>query len=87
MYDIVFTNQAEEDIDLHKKAGSKVILRKIKTLLSELMLHPYTGTGKPELLKHELAGFWSRKIDKKHRLVYKVLSDYVEIHSALGHYQ
>jgi len=59
---------------------------KITLLLEELTLHPFTGTGKPELLKHSLAGCWSRRINQEHRLVYEVSDTVVVILSAKGHY-
>jgi toxin YoeB len=52
-YRIDFTKQAQADIDFHRKAGNKAILKKINTLLEELVEHPFTGTGKPEALKFE----------------------------------
>jgi toxin YoeB len=55
-------------------------------LLEELTEHPFDGTGKPELLKYELAGLWSRRINQEHRLVYQVFDDVVVILSAKGHY-
>ena len=55
-------------------------------MLDELTEHPFTGTGKPEPLKHQLKGLWSRRIDKEHRLIYEVIEPSVVIISALGHY-
>lgn len=81
-----FSNQAKNDIDYHKKAGNKVILKKLLNLLNELSEHPFEGTGKPEALKHNLSGFWSRRINNEHRLVYEVSSDIVYIISVKGHY-
>ena len=78
--------QANSDIDFHKKSGNKVVLKKLFILLSELIEHPFDGTGKPEPLKHNLAGCWSRRINREHRLVYEVLENTVHIHSAQGHY-
>jgi toxin YoeB len=54
--------------------------------LNELSDHPFVGTGKPEPLKYELAGFWSRRINREHRLVYQVGKEKVLIYSAKGHY-
>jgi toxin YoeB len=85
-YHLDFSKQAVEDIDAHKKSGNKAVLKKLLLLLDELAEHPYTGTGKPEQLKYGLAGFWSRRINHEHRLVYEVLEDSVLILSALGHY-
>jgi toxin YoeB len=48
-------------------------------LIKELRIHPFTGTGKPEQLKHELTGKWSRRINKVHRLIYEVKGDVVII--------
>ncbi|MBL0078622.1 MAG: Txe/YoeB family addiction module toxin [Bacteroidetes bacterium] len=85
-YFIRFSEQAKEDIRQHKKSGNKSVLNKINLLLEELALHPFDGTGKPELLKYELAGLWSRRINQEHRLVYQVFDDVVVILSAKGHY-
>ncbi|MDD5150896.1 MAG: Txe/YoeB family addiction module toxin [Flavobacterium sp.] len=85
-YHLDFSNQTKNDIDFHKKSGNKAILKKIFVLLNELIEHPYSGTGKPEPLKHDLNGKWSRRINIEHRLVYEVLEDKILIHSAKGHY-
>ena len=71
-YSIEFTPKALEGIDKLRKSGDKPALRKIRKLLDELIEHPYTGTGQPEQLKHNLAGFWSRRINQEHRIVYAV---------------
>jgi toxin YoeB len=81
-----FTDEAVLDIAKHKKAGNKAVLTKILTLLEELKEHPFTGTGKPEPLKHQLKGYWSRRINKEHRLVYEAKNQAIIIHSAYGHY-
>ena len=85
-YHLDFSKQAIRDIDFHKKSGNKVITKKLLVLLSELAEHPFTGTGKPEQLKYNLTGQWSRRINHEHRLVYEVVADSVKIHSAKGHY-
>jgi toxin YoeB len=54
------------------------IASKINKLINDIMRHPYEGLGKPEALKHDLKGYWSRRIDNEHRLVYRVTND-VEI--------
>ncbi len=83
---LYITDKALEDIQYHKKSGNKVILNKLNTLLEEITEHPFTGTGKPEVLKHNLSGLWSRRINKKHRLVYEVIENNVFILSVKGHY-
>jgi toxin YoeB len=85
-YTLDFSNQAKEDIAFHKKVGDKATLKKLLVLLNEIADHPFVGTGKPEPLKHELSGFWSRRINREHRLVYQVGRENVFIYSAKGHY-
>lgn len=86
-YHLDFSKQANNDIDFHKKSGKKAVLNKLLILLNELTEHPFTGTGKPESLKYNLAGFWSPRINHEHRLIYEVVEDAVLVHSALGHYK
>lgn len=86
-YHLDFSNQAKSDIEFYKKSGNKAVLKKIFTLLNELTEHPFEGTGKPEALKYNLAGYWSRRINQEHRLVYEVIEDTVFLHSARGHYE
>jgi toxin YoeB len=85
-YQLDFSVQAKKDIDFHKKTGDKAILKKLFVLLNELTEHPFEGTGKPELLKHNYSGYWSRRINLEHRLVYEVIQDTILIYSAKGHY-
>ncbi len=87
-YVLVFSKTAQDDLARHKKAGDKATLKKIEKLLLELLAHPYTGTGQPEMLKHDLAGLFSRRISKKHRLVYAVYPETQSVHvlSVAGHY-
>ncbi|MCF2487622.1 Txe/YoeB family addiction module toxin [Dyadobacter sp. CY347] len=87
-YAVEFTPKALEGIDKFKKSGNKPLLRKIRNTLDELTEHPYTGTGQPEQLKHNLAGFWSRRINQEHRIIYAVDESKVTVTvvSAKGHY-
>jgi len=85
-YHLDFSQQAQNDIEFHKKAGNKAVLKKLFVLLTELAEHPFEGTGKPEPLKYSLTGMWSRRINQEHRLVFEVLDDTILIHSAKGHY-
>ena len=86
MYYLDFSKQAQKDIEFHKKSGNQVLIRKIFSLLNQLTQTPFEGLGKPEQLKHELSGLWSRRINQKHRLVYEVSDNCVLIHSLKGHY-
>lgn len=68
-YTLRFSDQAKEDIKFHKKSGNKSVVNKIILLLEEVAQVPFKGTGKPELLKHALNGYWSRRINREHRLI------------------
>lgn len=80
--------EAERDIAKIKRSGDQASGKKIIQILDELMHHPYTGVGQPEALKYELSGYWSRRINQKDRLVYKVEEEIVTVTfvSAMGHY-
>jgi len=87
-YQIVLQKSAQEHITAHKRSGDETLCRKIENLLLELAAHPREGTGKPEMLKGNLSGFWSRRINREHRLIYSI-DDYVVtvcVVSAKGHY-
>ncbi len=79
---------AEGHIKSHIKAGNSATLKKIEILLKELSENPYSGTGKPERLKHDLDDFWSRRINQKDRMIYRVQESVVTVLviSAIGHY-
>ena len=88
-YKIIFDRIAKTDIDAIKKSGDKTSLKKLNKILDELEIHPKTGTGNPEQLKHNLSGYWSRRINKKDRLIYEIIEEpdrLVVVVSALGHY-
>ena len=88
-YRIEITEKANKDFQKHKKFGNKSILNKIDTIYTELKEHPFTGTGKPEPLKHDLKGLRSRRISQKDRLIYEVIEEVVTIYvlSAMVHYE
>ncbi len=68
---LIFSDQAWQDY-LYWQRTDKQKLKRINTLIQAIQRTPYEGIGKPERLKHALAGYWSRRIDQEHRLVYKV---------------
>ena len=74
-YKIIFDKIAKTDVDAIKKSGDKTSLIKLNKILEELEIHPKTGTGNPEQLKHNLSGFWSRRINKKDRLIYQIIEE------------
>lgn len=85
---IEITELAKKQIVKHVKSGNQASIKKIKVILQELSETPYTGVGKPEALKENLSGFWSRQINTKDRLIYTVNDDLVivDVISAMGHY-
>ena len=87
-YEVRLTLDALNDIDRHKKSGDKQILLKIAALLEELRHHPRTGKGQPEKLRYNLVGFWSRRISKKHRLIYEIEDEIITVVvvNAYSHY-
>ncbi len=77
---------ALEDMKYWKFVNSKK-LSKILSLIEAIQTSPFVGVGKPEPLKHQLAGFWSRRIDKEHRIIYKVEGDKITILQCRYHYR
>ena len=86
-YVLDFTEKAKEDVEFFTKSGDKIALKKVNSLLEEILDTPFSGVGKPEALKHELSGYWSRRINREHRLIYKVVDQSVVIYSLRGHYK
>lgn len=86
-YKILFTIDANEDIDKIERSGKKKLLKKLRSLLAELREHP--KTGKPEQLKHYEIPTWSRRISQEHRLVYRIQDEVITVLvlSAYGHYE
>lgn len=75
---IIFVPNAWEDY-LYWQSADKTILKKINALIKEIERNPFVGAGKPEPLKHNLKGWWSRRINLEHRLVYKIENDSIII--------
>jgi len=86
MMRITFSKIAWEDYASWQKDDKKM-LRKINELIKDIRKSPYEGKGKPEPLKYDLAGLWSRRISREHRLVYKVVNDEILIYSCRYHYE
>ncbi|MEO5912311.1 MAG: Txe/YoeB family addiction module toxin [Pelobium sp.] len=82
---IIFVPNAWEDY-LYWQSADKTILKKINALIKEIERNPYLGAGKPEPLKHNLKGWWSRRINLEHRLVYKIENDSIIIVQCRYHY-
>ncbi len=82
---LVFTSQGWADYT-HWQRADRTTLKRLNRLLDETQRDPFTGIGKPEQLRHALAGAWSRRINEEHRLVYLVDSDDVIVVQARLHY-
>jgi len=85
---VIVSDQARKDLLQIQRSGDKASIKKVEQIISELYIHPETGTGKPERLKFDLAGYWSRRINRKDRLIYFIENDIITVTvvSALGHY-
>ena len=81
----IFAEQAWEDYLFWQSADPKVI-RRIHELIKDATRHPFEGLGKPEPLRHALAGYWSRRITDQHRMVYKAAGDDLLIAQLRYHY-
>jgi toxin YoeB len=88
---IDFSSKAKEDLNFWIKSGNKSLLNKIYSLIEDIQLHPFEGIGKPEPLKHNLTGFWSRRINQEHRIIYEIIDEntviILSIISLKGHYE
>lgn len=83
---LAFTKSAWSDYLWFQSHQAK-LLKRINTLIAEVLRHPFTGVGKPEPLKGELSGYWSRRINAEHRLVYRFEDDTVLVISCRFHYR
>jgi toxin YoeB len=85
MMRIIFSQNAWEDY-ISWQSEDKNVLKKINELIKDIQRTPYKRSGKPEPLKYDLAGYWSRRIDREHRLVYQVSGNEILIYSCRYHY-
>lgn len=82
---LIFSEQAWEDY-LYWQTADKKLVKRINALIQEITRTPHAGAGKPEPLKHALSGYWSRRINDEHRIVYKAEDDQVWIAQLRYHY-
>ena len=82
---LVFAEQAWED-DQYWQQTDKQMLRRIHELIKDTTRNPFSGLGKPEPLRFALAGYWSRRINAEHRMVYKVEGNHLQIAQLRYHY-
>jgi toxin YoeB len=84
--EIVYLPKADEDLQYWIKSGNKAVLKKIAQLTEAIISSPYSGPGKPEALKYQLIGKWSRRITAEHRFIYQIEDDKLKVYSLKGHY-
>ena len=82
---LTFSDEAWDDY-LYWQETDRSMLRRINQLIKDVRRSPYEGIGKPEPLKHQLAGWWSRRIDGEHRFLYRVTEQAIEISNLRNHY-
>ena len=82
---LIWHNSAWDEY-LNWQTQDKKTLKRINTLIKDILRHPHEGIRKPELLKGNLSGFWSRRTDDYNRLVYRVVDDDLQIAQCKGHY-
>lgn len=82
---VIYTTKAEDDREYWEKYRPDMIKR-IDSLITDIKKTPFTGIGKPEPLRFKQSGYWSRRIDSEHRLVYKVAEDVIYIVQCRYHY-
>ena len=88
-YNVILQKQALKELKKLTKSGRKNDINKMYEILEELKIHPTTGIGNPEQLEYDLSGKWSRRINKKDRIIYEIIEEpehLVVVVSALGHY-
>ena len=81
----MWTDRAWDDY-LYWQTQDKKTLRKLNQIIADIERNGYSGIGKPEPLRGDLTGWWSRHIDEKNRIVYRMIDDHVEISQCKGHY-
>ena len=85
-YFVEFEDIARKDLKAHYKSGNISTIKKIEKILLELTENPFSGEGQPEELKYNFKGFWSRRIDDEHRLIYRFIDDEIQILKCRHHY-
>jgi toxin YoeB len=87
--EIIYSDEAQQDITFWRKSGNKIIQKKIQQLIAAIEENPFEGIGKPEPLKHNLSGLWSRRINQEHRIIYELIdgAGTLKIISLKGHYE
>jgi toxin YoeB len=85
--EIRLIEESEKDLAYWQRSHNSVVLKRIAALLTSIETSPFQGIGKPEPLRHDLSGYWSRRIDRENRIIYKIEEDIVWVISLKGHYK
>ena len=85
MRKIIFSPTSIEELNEYKFGNQKLVF-KIFELIEDIQRTPFNGLGKPEPLKEDFSGYWSRRINDEHRLIYKITNDFIEIIKCRDHY-
>jgi len=83
---MIYLPRAQDDLKFWKRSGNVGIQQRISKLIQSILDTPFDGLGKPEPLKHDYAGWWSRRINDEHRLVYRIEGDTIIIAQMRFHY-
>ena len=84
--EIIYNQKALDDLQFWKESGNTKIQKKISERIQAIEHDPFVGIGKPELLKYELIGKWSRRINQEHRIIYQMDENILKIYSLKDHY-
>ncbi|MCB9201984.1 MAG: Txe/YoeB family addiction module toxin [Flavobacteriales bacterium] len=84
--EVKFTDLANEHLNYFNKLNDEKLKNKIENLLKSIIETPFKGIGKPEPLRYQYSGYWSRRVNKEHRLVYRVENEVITVYSLKGHY-
>jgi toxin YoeB len=84
--EVKYSANAQKDLEYWRQYGTNVIRAKITALIKSIETTPFVGIGHPEPLKENLSGYWSRRINLEHRIIYTVEDEIITIYSLKGHY-
>lgn len=84
--EVIFSAHAVDDLNYWKRTRNEKVLKRIKQLIQSIQQDPFQGIGKPEALKHNFSGMWSRRINREHRIIYEVAANVITVHALKEHY-
>ncbi len=84
--EVIFSPHALDDLKYWKQQNDNKTLKRIRLLIENIQQSPFKGIGKPEPLKYNFSGLWSRRITQEHRLIYEVNGDSIIVHALKEHY-